>query len=143
MGLCGLLVGELSGVAMVYNKVPAGIIYSIALNLFVCFVVAGFQHIRQAGQSCANVKDYFGWKVSERAEPVTSYWFIFVIAIIVPWFAIPWWRKSGTVDPLLSGSPEWAVISLMVLLLSHVIIAAILVFNWNAQPSAAELASRK
>jgi hypothetical protein len=136
--LAGLLVGELVGVPLKTMGVQGGVLLAIFLNVVVTFGVSMVIKNEKGVPSGFG----FGEKAKEihtalteggelRNEPVGAVKPMVLVACIIPWLAIPFYRTAGEVDSLIMGVPVWAVCSMVVLALSHAFIAATLVKGWD------------
>lgn len=144
--LCGLIVGEILGVGFQLAKwydvvvVPGGIIIAIFINIAVTFGVS------MAVPNAKGVPSGFGFeeKAKEmtsaltasgemKKEPVGAVKPMILVACLIPWLAIPFYRTGGEVDSLIMGVPVWAVCSIVVLALSHSFIAATLIKGWDVE----------
>jgi len=136
--LAGLIVGEIVGVGLVGSKFPGGVIIAIVLNIIVTFAVSF------AMPNTKGVPSGFGFdeKAKEipsaltksgemRKEPVLAVKPMLLVASLIPWLAIPFYREAGATDSLIMGVPVWAACSLLVLALSHAFIAVMLVVGWD------------
>jgi Na+/proline symporter len=149
--MAGLIVGEIVGVGLVYSKYPlfgegpnGGVIWAIILNVVVTFASskafpntkgtpAGFGFDKEAKEIASSVSS----SGELRKEPVGAVKPMLLVACIMPWFAIPFYREGGAVDSLIMGVPVWAVCSLLVLAMSHAFIAAVLLKGWDVEEPAA------
>jgi len=151
--IVGLLVGVSSGVALVGNEVPGGILISLAGNIIATITVActfarfaaptsekhaeALLHIFWRNPSSSlpiqEFGDVKGMGVAPPPylEPVKSRWGFMILAMALPWLALPFYRQSGTIDPYLSGSPVWAVTAVVVLLLTHFLLLYIIACQWK------------
>jgi hypothetical protein len=138
-----LIVGEIVGVGLVGTKFPGGVIIAIVLNIVVTFatsmaipntkgVPSGFGFEEKAKEIASAVTS----SGELRKEPVGAAKALLVVACIVPWLAIPFYRESGATDSLIMGVPVWAACSLLVLAMSHAIIAGVLLVGWDVNEPA-------
>jgi len=66
-------------------------------------------------------------------EPIFKNWWVMLLVVVLSWFALPFYRKAGEVDSLILGSPSWAFVSIMVLVVVHAILIAGLFVNWRGE----------
>jgi hypothetical protein len=127
-------------VSLVGSKFPGGIIISIVLNIAVTFgasmviknekgVPAGFGFEDKAKE----IPSALTASGELRKEPALAAKPMILVAFLIPWLAIPFYRQGGAEDSLLMGVPVWAVCSLVVLALSHIFIGATLVKGWDVE----------
>lgn len=64
-----------------------------------------------------------------RKEPVQSPFFW--CAIILPWFAIPFYRSGDGAEDFVGGTPTWAFTAVMVLLFSHLLLVLVCFLTWD------------
>jgi len=151
--IAGLVVGVASGVGLVGNQIQGGILMSLFANFLVTMTVActfpkfaepATERHQQAllhifwRQPSAYLVNADGSPAPGRElapcqkEPIRTWWGLLLLAVFLPWLALPLYRQAGTIDPYLSGSPLWAVSAVMVLLLVHALLIYIVTFCWQA-----------
>jgi SSS family solute:Na+ symporter/sodium/pantothenate symporter len=138
--LAGLIIGEIVAVGLVSIKFPGGVIIGLVLNIVVTFAAAaaipntkelpaGFGFEEKATEIASAVTS----TGELRKEPFVAAKPMILVAFLIPWLAIPFYRQGGAEDSLLMGVPVWAVCSLVVLALSHIFIGATLVKGWDVE----------
>jgi Na+/proline symporter len=66
-------------------------------------------------------------------EPIWKNWWVMLLVFVLSWFALPFYRKAGEIDSLILGSPAWAFLSIMILVVVHAILIAGLFINWRGE----------
>lgn len=148
--LIGLVVSILVGAPLVEQKVDGNIIYAVGLNFFLVISFSFLVYLVPAldpsnfltwsnGPS-DEVMKLISWirpteyNLSDpppMAEPIWKRWPMFLTVCIIPWFAIPFYRKAGEIDPQWSGTPAWAGCSLLILASASALLLVTIHFNWQ------------
>lgn len=97
-----------------------------------------------AGQVPQHLSDFIKPRngVFGRKEPVQSPFFW--CAIVLPWFAIPFYRNGDGIEEFIGGTPTWAFTAVMVLLFSHLLLVLVCFLTWDTSvaPPVVESASK-
>lgn len=152
----GLITGLSVGIPLIKTEYNGAILLSVGCNLLVVFLVsiacvalkrfsskvASECEVPCSSKSLVAKAVYAGtvpqhlsnfirpWNsVFKSKEPVQSplYW----CAIILPWFAIPFYRTGDGTEAFIGGTPTWAFTAVMVLLFSHLFLVLVCMLTWD------------
>lgn len=149
--LVGLVVSILIGAPLVEQKIDGNIIYAVGINYFLVISLSLLVDYFPA-LDCSNIltassgpseevmklitwgrpTEYDPSNPPPIEEPIWKRWWMFGLVAIIPWFAIPFYRKAGEIDPQWSGTPAWAACSLLILATAAALLLTTIQFNWKS-----------
>lgn len=150
----GLVVGLSSGIPLIRMEYNGAILVSVGCNILVVLLVTvacvtiGYKaalneksfiaRVIYTGQAPQHLSDFIKPRnsVFGRKEPVQSPFFW--CAIVLPWFAIPFYRNGDDVESFIGGTPSWAFTAVMVLLFSHLLLVLVCSLTWDTTIEAAQ-----
>jgi len=148
--LVGLVVSIAIGAPLVDQKIDGNIIYAVGINFFLVISLSLIvdyipaldcsNFLTASSGPSAEVMKLVSWKRPSEydpsfpppyEEPIWKRWWMFGLVCIIPWFAIPFYRNAGEIDPQWSGTPAWAACSLLILASASGTLLAVVNFNWK------------
>jgi len=147
----GLVVSILVGAPLVEQKIDGNIIYAVGINYFLVIFLSllvdavpalDCSNLLTAGSGpSVELMKLVCWKRPTEfiysnppplEEPIWKRWWMFAFVAVIPWFAIPFYREAGTIDPQWSGTPAWAACSLLILASASTLLLTVIHFNWKS-----------
>jgi len=147
----GLVASILVGAPLVEQKVDGNIIYAVGLNYFLvisltllvdCVPALDCSNFLTASSGpSTEVLHLVSWGRPTKynfsnppplEEPIWKRWWMFALVAVIPWFAIPFYREAGAIDPMWWGTPAWAVCSLLFLAAAASLLLLVVHFNWKS-----------
>jgi len=146
----GLVVSVAIGCPLVDQQIDGNIIYAVGINFFLVISLSLLVDYVPA-LDCSNfltassgpsteVMKLICWKRPTEynpsnpppiEEPIWKRWWMFALVCFIPWFAIPFYRNAGEIDPQWSGTPAWAACSLLILACASGTLLTVIHFNWK------------
>jgi len=147
----GLVVSILVGAPLVQQEIDGNIIYAVGINYFLVISLSLLVDVVPA-LDCSNFltassgpskelmqlvcwkrpTEYIHSNPPPLEEPIWKRWWMFALVVIIPWFAIPFYREAGAIDPQWSGTPAWAACSLLILATGSTLLLTVIYFNWKS-----------
>jgi len=146
----GLVVSLAIGIPLVDQQTDGNIIYAVGINFFLVISLSLLvdyvptldcsNFLTASSGPSAEVMKLISWKrptgydpsnPPPLEEPIWKRWWMFAVVCIIPWFAIPFYRNAGEIDPQWSGTPAWAACSLLILASASGTLFTVIQFNWK------------